>query len=34
MEQLIKIQIGAKDTGEKQLRKTGNTDMFTNVAIA
>jgi hypothetical protein len=34
MEQLIQIQIGAKDTGEKQLRKTGNTDMFTNIAIA
>jgi len=34
MEQLIKIQIGAKDTGEKQLRKTGNTDMFTNIATA
>jgi hypothetical protein len=38
MDTLIKIQIGAKDTGEKQLRKTAsggaNMDMFTNVSIA
>jgi len=37
METLIQIQLGAKETGEKQLRKpTGgaNMDMFTNVAIA
>jgi hypothetical protein len=34
LDTLIKVQIGAKDTGEKQLRKTGNMDMFTNGSIA
>jgi hypothetical protein len=36
MEALIQIQLGAKETGEKQLRKPtgGNIDMFTNVTIA
>jgi hypothetical protein len=34
---LIRIQSGAKETGEKQLKKTAsggaNMDMFTNVSI-
>lgn len=37
MDQLIRIQSGAKETGEKQLKKTAsggaNMDMFTNVSI-